>query len=108
MNSSAPIPSKWQICIFPHVPVPDSPSNRHSVVPAEVRLAGLTGRPQHLPDLQAQRLLTIEGTSTESAFFGRVNHRLTSFFSFLPSLLVGFVSQLNKQLSPTSLQFASG
>jgi hypothetical protein len=46
--------------------------------------------------------------STYSAFFGRVNHRLTSFFSFLPSRLVGFVSQLNKQLSPTSLQFANG
>ena len=39
---------------------------------------------------------------------GRVNHRLTSFFSFLPSRIVGFVSQLNKQLSATSLQFASG
>jgi hypothetical protein len=47
-------------------------------------------------------------TSTKCAFFGRVNHRRTSFFSFLPSRLVGFVSQLNKQLSPTSLQFASG
>src|SRR6266850_1921419 len=35
-------------------------------------------------------------------------HRLTSFFSFLRSRLVGFVSQLNKQLSPTSLQFANG
>lgn len=47
-------------------------------------------------------------TSAESAFLGRVNHRLTSFFSFLPSRLVGFVSQLNEQLSPTSLQFANG
>jgi hypothetical protein len=48
------------------------------------------------------------GTSTSSAFLGRVNHRLTLFFSFLPSRLVGFVTQLNKQLSPTSLQFANG
>ena len=47
-------------------------------------------------------------TSTKCTFFGRVNHRLTSLFSFLPSRLVGFVSQLDKQLSPTSLQFANG
>jgi hypothetical protein len=26
---------------------------RHSIAPAKVRLAFLTGRPQHLPDLQA-------------------------------------------------------
>src|SRR5258708_32437786 len=44
------------------------------------------------------------GASTDSSLLGRVNHRLTSFFSFLPSRLVGFVIQLNKQLSPTTFQ----
>jgi hypothetical protein len=46
-------------------------------------------------------------TSVNSVFFGRVNHRLTSFFSFLPSRLVGFVSQLNQQLSLASLEFSN-
>jgi hypothetical protein len=36
------------------------------------------------------------GIRTHCAFFGLVNHRLTSFFSFLPSRLVGFVTQLNQ------------
>ena len=53
--------------------------NWHSVVPAKARLAFLTGCPWLLPGSRPAVQLTMEGTSTEGAFFIGVNRPPTRF-----------------------------